>query len=203
LSCYCPIKLITSISSSVVVDYLRKRFHGQTVRIGCIFCNHKEQQDQTASYLISSLLKQFIEEQEDFPAEVTALYETHKKYQTRPSFSECSTLLQSVGTAFSKVFIVIDALDECTERDNTRRSIIDAIRSLKEAHIMVTSRTLPQIELICKEWPQVEITAKDQDILQYLEAHIEDEGELVNVVQEDPEIRKLVITTIAQKSQGM
>jgi hypothetical protein len=108
-----------------------------------------------------------------------------------------------VGTAFSKVFIVIDALDECTERDNTRRSIIDAIRSLKEAHIMVTSRTLPQIELICKEWPQVEITAKDQDILQYLEAHIEDEGELVNVVQENPEIRKMVITTIAQKSQGM
>jgi hypothetical protein len=106
-----------------------------------------------------------------------------------------------VGTAFSKVFIVIDALDECTERDNTR--IIDAIRSLKEAHIMVTSRRLPQIELICKEWPQVEITANIQDILQYLEAHIEDEGELVNVVQENPEMRKMVITTIAQKSQGM
>jgi hypothetical protein len=205
LSCYCPIKLITRISSSVVIDYLGKKFHGQTVGIGCIFCNHKEQQDQTASYLISSLLNQFIEEQEDFPAEVTALYETHKKYQTRPSFSECSTLLQSVVTAFSKVFIVIDALDECTESGNTKRSIIDATKSLlsKEAHIMVTSRKLPQIESLCKEWLQVEIMAKDQDIIQYLEAHIEDEGELGNVIQEHPEKRDSIITTIVQKSQGM
>jgi ankyrin repeat domain-containing protein 50 len=205
LSCYCPIKLITRISSSVVIDYLRKKFHGQTVGIGCIFCNHKEQQDQTASYLISSLLKQFIEEQKDFPAEVTALYKTHKKYQTRPSFSEYSTLLQSVVTVFSKVFIVIDALDECTESGNTRRSIIDATKSLlsKEAHIMVTSRKLPQIESLCKEWLQVEIRAKDQDIWLYLDAHIEDESELVDVIQDNPEIRNHIIKTIVQKSQGM
>lgn len=155
--------------------------------------------------MISSLLNQFIEEQEDFPAEVTALYETHKKYQTRPSFSECSTLLQSVVTAFSKVFIVIDALDECTESGNTKKSIIDATKSLlsKEAHIMVTSRKLPRIESLCKEWLQVEIMAKDRDIIQYLEAHIEDEGELGNVIQEHPEKRDSIITTIVQKSQGM
>jgi ankyrin repeat domain-containing protein 50 len=154
-------------------------------------------------------LKQLIQGQKDFPdkipAEVSEAYETHKKYQTRPSFSECLTLLQFAVTTFSKVFIVVDALDECTESDGTRRSVIDAITSLlpKEAHIMVTSRRLPQIERICKKWSQVEIRAEDQDIRQYLDAHIEDEGELVDVIQDNPEIRNRIITAIVQKSQGM
>jgi hypothetical protein len=106
---------------------------------------------------------------------------------------------------FSKVFIVIDALDECTESGGTRTSLIDAIESLhsKGAHIMVTSRWLPQIERKFKKWSQIEISATGQDIQQYLEAHIEDEGELVDVIQENPQIRNHAITTIVQKSQGM
>ena len=60
---------------------------------------------------------------------------------------------------------MVDALDECTESGGTRRSVIEGIKFLvsKEAHVMVTSR-IPQIDRICKEWPQVEIRVNNQDI---------------------------------------
>lgn len=59
------------------------------------------------------------------------------------------------------------------------------------------------MERLCGSWPRREIIAQEQDIETYLDAHIEDEGELAYVVQDDPNLRETVIKTIVQRSQGM
>ena len=52
------------------------------------------------------------------------LYRRHSKKQTRPTLGELSKLLQSEVRHISKVFIVIDALDECPESNRTRESFL-------------------------------------------------------------------------------
>jgi hypothetical protein len=138
---------------------------------------------------------------------VTASYKTHLKNKTRPDFSECLKLLQSVALLFPKVFIVIDALDECRESDGIKQSIVDAVLSIRsqDVYVMITSRKTDEIENMCKAWPRVEIRAEDQlqDIRKYINGHIH--GGLLGVVEDPdyPEMREKVISAILESSKGV
>jgi hypothetical protein len=192
----------------MIVDYLRDNLDRESTGIACVFCDHNDQQTQTASSMISSIMKQLVQGQKDFPdsfpVAVTRLHQKHKKLETLPSFAERMKLLNSVVADFSEVFIVIDALDECREGENTRKFVIEGIQALsKDTHIMITSRNLPQIEKELKDWPQLEIWADDGDIQRYLEAHMEDDSDLAEVIKDDQELRNCIIKKIQQMSKGM
>ncbi|KAL3429693.1 hypothetical protein BDV09DRAFT_200369 [Aspergillus tetrazonus] len=162
---------------------------------------------QTAENFISGITRQFLPTQgrKMAPSKVASSYDTHTTHQTRPGLAECCELLGAVidSLRLTRVFTVIDALDECSER--VGRTVVHALESLKPlpAHLLVTSRSEPRVERLCGSWPRREIIAQEQDIETYLDAHIEDEGELAYVVQDDPNLRETVIKTIVQRSQGM
>jgi ankyrin repeat domain-containing protein 50 len=198
--------MLTSYSS-IAIDYLKKNFDSKAVGVGYIFCNYKEQERQTAKVLIASLLKQLIQDLTEYPAEIPTVvsesYKSHKKLETEADFAECLKLLHTVVSLFPKVFIVIDALDECIDSGGTKRSIIKAITDLPTSNvqILITSRKTPDIETMLRGWPKVEIKAHDQDIQKYLDHHIDDE--LLGVVEEYPSLREEIITTIREGSKNM
>jgi hypothetical protein len=63
---------------------------------------------------------------------------------------EIVSALQLVFKSFSAVRIVVDALDECPNKDGTRNQLLSILRNLQrevDVRIMVTSRFIPEIEL--------------------------------------------------------
>ena len=96
--------------SSIIINYLEQTFKGNAA-VAYIYCNYKEQ-NQTAINLVASLLQQLVQGQSVISNDIIAIYRRHSRKQTRPSFAEYSELLESEAHRFSKVFIVIDALDE-------------------------------------------------------------------------------------------
>ena len=83
------------------------------VGIAYLYCNFRQQHEQTSSDLIVSLLKQLVQERPSIPDVVKNLYSYHKPKRTCPSPDEILNALHSVTAFYSKTFIVIDALDEC------------------------------------------------------------------------------------------
>jgi hypothetical protein len=73
---------------------------------------------------------------------------------------------------YSNVFIVVDALDECSEMNETRSRLLDALRSLTGmVQILVTSRGIPSIN-IEQDFPgtrRLDIRATDDDMRRYIE----------------------------------
>jgi hypothetical protein len=49
------------------------------------------------------------------------LYNRHKDKRTRPSLDEILGVLQTVAAAYSRIFMIGDALDECQVSDGCRR----------------------------------------------------------------------------------
>ena len=49
-------------TSSIVVDCLQDKFKGENIAITCIYFNYKEQTTQTISELVTSLLKQLVQD---------------------------------------------------------------------------------------------------------------------------------------------
>jgi hypothetical protein len=122
------------------VGYLERSFEGKNVAIAYIYCSYKEQRDQTVLNLIASLLKQLVQRNAVISEKIISLYENHIKKQTPLTLKECSNLIKLEAHRFSKVFMVIDALDECSKINGTRMSFLTEIRKLQPSiHLLVTS----------------------------------------------------------------
>ncbi|KAH0562324.1 hypothetical protein GP486_002978 [Trichoglossum hirsutum] len=189
---------------SIVVDHLERSFENQNVAIAFIYCSYKERDDQKAVNLIASLLRHLIQSNPVISEEVISAYQIHSRNHTQPTLVEYSNLLRSEVLRFSKVFIAIDALDECSESDDTRDSLIAEIRKLDPiVRLLVTSRRISTIEREFKEAACVEIRASDGDVKRYLESRIDRERRLLRHVKADPDLRDTIIDTVAEKAKGM
>ncbi len=108
--------------SSIVIHHLENEFKNEAnIGIAYLYCNYRQQQQQRAKDLLSSLLKQLAQRQSSVSAEVKELYKHHKKKQTEPSFHDIVQVLQSTIQLYSRVFIIVDALDECQVSNEIRK----------------------------------------------------------------------------------
>ncbi|KAH0538579.1 hypothetical protein FGG08_004829 [Glutinoglossum americanum] len=189
---------------SFIINFLQQNFDKTDIGIAYIFCNYKEAEKQTPTNLMADLLRQFLLRKSVIPGELKALYESHALKRTRPSLGEFSRLLQVAAGGFSKIFVVIDALDECPETGEIRDILLDQIRSLQpKISLLVTSRHISNIELQLQSAVRLEIRATDEDITNYLKGRISSSNILEGHIRKDPILLDIITSTIAAKARGM
>src|SRR5882757_1439529 len=93
--------------------------------------------------LIRSLISQFSYQRGGIPTVLADLYKRCGGHQ-QPSVNQLQNTLRDIFDGFSRAYIVIDALDECTDRDKTlnwlSKLVADIDRNAANLRIMVTSR---------------------------------------------------------------
>jgi len=165
-----------TIITAIMIEDLWKRFHNDaSIGIAFLYCNFLRQHEQKQEDLLASLLKQLTQEQESIPDSLRALYDWHRTKRTRPSFKNMSETLQSVTSIYSRVFIVIDALDECQVSDGCRSKFLSEILELQNhsgLNLFATSRFIHKITKKFKGGISLEIRASDEDIGRYLDDRI-------------------------------
>jgi hypothetical protein len=188
----------------MVVNHLARSSREDNVAIAYIYCSYNEQNDQTSANLIASLLQQIVQKRPTISNEIRSLYLHHNKQRTRPTLSDLSSLLQSEIHRHSKVFILIDALDECSRKNGTRDNLLSEIRKLQPfTYLLVTSRHISATEHGVEETGYLEICAHNEDIKQYIKHRVTNEPQLAHHVEKDPTLEDKIINTLAEKAQGM
>jgi hypothetical protein len=184
------------VTRSIVVKHLQTVFKDDdTVAITWIYLNYKEQNEQTVSNLIASLLKQVVEDQPTISNNVKALYEHHKNRDTRPILNELAEALKVEIRTYSKFFIIVDALDEC-EHHETRANLLRTLRS-STAKLMVTSRDLTSIAQDFQKVARLNIRANDQDVRRYLE------GRIATAPRHLERLQETIVSQMIQNVAGM
>lgn len=179
-------------------------FAGQDVAITYLYCNYKEQTDQTSVNLVSSILKQLAENNPAICDQLDLLYEQHLPRKTRASFGEISKALESAITSFDRIFIVIDALDECLEETGARSGLLECLGAFPNTpSIMLTSRPHVHVEASFIDTKELKIVANDQDIETYLRARISYTPRLTRIVKSDRNLIEIIVRTIREKAEGM
>jgi Cdc6-like AAA superfamily ATPase len=165
-----------TILTSIVVEELTSRFSNDpTVGIAYIYNNFRRQEEQKIDDLLACLLKQLAGSQPSPLGTIKELYNQHKAKRTRPSLDEISRCLQTVTIPHSKVFIIIDALDECQVSDGCRQRLLLEMFSLQanyKVNLFVTSRFIPEITTKFQGNISLEIRASKEDIEMYLDARM-------------------------------
>ena len=193
-----------TILTSIVVEELSARNQGDcSVAIAYIYCNFKRQKEQTYLHILASLLRQLAQGRHSLPENVKTLYARCKAKKTQPSTSDISAILQSIAAEYSRVFIFIDALDECQVNNGLVTKLLSHISDLQskyEVNFFATSRFIPDIMEKFEQNVRLEIRANKQDVQRYVEGHI---YELPRFVRRDPDLQQEISSEISKATDGM
>ncbi|KAH6672607.1 hypothetical protein B0J14DRAFT_483401, partial [Halenospora varia] len=192
-----------TIITAIVVDDLTKRFQRDpSTGIAYIYCNFRRQDEQKLDGLLASLLKQLVQKHSSMPDSVKELHDRYKK-RTRPSFDELSRALHSAIALYTRVFIIVDALDECSEIDGCRKRFLAEmfdLQATRGANLFATSRFIPAIADTFKECTSLEIRASDDDIRIYLNGHM---SQLPGFIGRNQELQGKIMTELIKAVDGM
>ncbi|KAK6514396.1 hypothetical protein TWF506_008791 [Arthrobotrys conoides] len=163
--------------TSIVVDHLLQSF-GNTSAAGIAYIYFNFKNEQTIHNILASLLKQLARRQYSLPTAVKELHERYKGNKTWPPTNDIAKALQSVAAMYSRVFIVVDALDECQGSDYCRNNFLSVLFCLYTEcgiNIFATSRHIQEIIEQFKLYgcTTLEIRAHDEDLRAYLDSQIE------------------------------
>ncbi|KAJ7136784.1 ankyrin repeat-containing domain protein [Mycena epipterygia] len=189
------------IRVSLVVNHLRIHLRNTAgVTCACVYLNHKETESQTPTNILASIWKQLVVGN-PLPPSVHELYEHHRERDTRPSSDEVFKILRSAVAEHSKIFFVVDALDEYPE--DQRNILLKYIAILDPTvNLIITSR--PHVTLDCFPNAQIiEIRATEDDIRQYVNMQILQSTRLSKHVEVRPELREEIQSNIISNVDGM
>ncbi|KAJ7478803.1 hypothetical protein B0H11DRAFT_1696061, partial [Mycena galericulata] len=103
-----------TVLASIIVDNLRATVDSQNTGVAVIYLNHKETEVQSPSNLLAPIWRQLVVDRPMSPT-VHSLYVKHREQRTRPPVEDTYRVLSSTVSDLSRVFIIIDALDEYPE----------------------------------------------------------------------------------------
>ncbi|KAB8263008.1 hypothetical protein BDV32DRAFT_136095 [Aspergillus pseudonomiae] len=163
--------------TATTIDHLYREFRNQPMTaITYIYCNFRQQHEQRYTDLLLSLLKQLVQGQPFIPNAVRVLYDECKRRESGPTHEGILSTLYSVTASYSRIFIIIDALDECQVSNQDRERFLQIVFGIQErakANILVTSRFVHEIETRFKGSLRLEIRASNIDVQRYLEQRLQ------------------------------
>ncbi|KAJ7210937.1 ankyrin repeat domain-containing protein [Mycena rebaudengoi] len=189
-----------TVLSSIITEYLRSKFPIGNIGVACAYLNHKETEIQSPENILAGLWRQLIFGK-PLPSGSTA-HRLYTRHYEKCSLEEMHTVLHSLVVEYSKVYFIIDALDEYPEL--WRHTLLKYLAGLQpKLNLLLTSRPHVEPETFFPNTPSLEIRATEEDICHYVEAQIQDSHRLSKYVQSHPELRQEIETKIISKVDGM
>lgn len=195
-----------TIYRSIVIDHLEAKTDGRNAQVVYVYCNYKEQSEQTAMNLVKSLLRQLVEKEKTISPRICGLYDKFIKSQKRPSIEEWTEILLAEVSILDIAYIVIDAFDEYSEVNRTRTELLQALRMIVKdprVQLLITARPMTVVDIDLDRTRSLRILAHPEDMKLYLESQIDREERLSRIIQRDPGLRGCIVDTIVSKANGM
>jgi hypothetical protein len=194
--------ILTSVVIKHLKDAQKDKDPAAKAGIACLYCEYERQKDQTPHSLLAAVLRQLADQSIPFPKFVEELYKLHDTAKTHHSFDEISSVLTEAIRKFSQVFLVVDALDECSEK--SCRELLSNLQDLQKKtgmKLLATSRHTVDFRRSFEECAILEIKANEIDVRAVLDSQM---GVLSACVTTDNSaLRNKVKEEIAAAVDGM
>ncbi|KAK0450512.1 uncharacterized protein EV420DRAFT_1274625, partial [Desarmillaria tabescens] len=201
-----------TVLASFVIDHLKKSVTSEEIVLFA-FADFQDVRSTDVVVLLRTLLAQLLDhcKPEDFVEDMdfTELEKTmHRHHADRPKFLQyLSELLEKASEPWKRVFIVIDALDECVQKN--RRESIAAIRKLAYAgskiSVFVTSRGEQDIVDVLSSVPTISLGDETERVQDDIQRLIEDKMNTshLSLKHFHESVRTRITLTLLEKSKGM
>ena len=200
-----------TVLTSLVIDHLESRITASKPIVAYVFFDNKDQERQTVTAILRSLLRQVIESIGEIPQSVQRFYDAQRPAKEENAIDEdqCSSLLESsIRNERRDTFLIFDALDECPDMDHdsneVRSKIISALKRLATiGKVFITARPHVHPATVLPNSHHLEISATVPDMRCYINARIKEHKRLLQVVGLDPQLANQLKETLCRKANGM
>ena len=185
-----------------MIDRLRDTFLGQNVAVVYVYFDFRDQEYQSTEKMIASLLKQLSIAKSKLPDSVLELYHRLKRQQRLAQQEELEQVLLLTCEEFDRIFIVIDALDEC-DANSHRKGFLRFLNTLQRKSsisIFIASRYLEDFQKAFETSRKIVIGADDLDLRMYLSREI-DICDNVDIIDET--FKNDIIQKVSEAAQKM
>ncbi|KAG9250891.1 ankyrin repeat-containing domain protein [Emericellopsis atlantica] len=189
-----------TVLSSVVIDHLQSLAEGERIGVAYVYCDYRRVDEQTTRDVLASLLRQLAQGLASIPRPLKELYTACR---TKPRVDQLLAMITSITGLYSKVSIVVDALDEARETDGFRQQLISSLHAIQadgKTKLFLTSRFNPDVIGMLETSRTIEIRATPDDVKLYLEGHM---SQLPAFVGRSPALQDEVKTGISNAVDGM
>ncbi len=147
-------------SSTIIEDVIHRLHEDQKTAVLYYYFDFRNKIQSSVESLLRSLMAQLVKQTSRLPKALDQLRQTQRRSTLRhshyaihpesvpqPSFIELLTALCDSVAEFDHIFIIIDALDECVERQKLLSTVQRLLDSrIDKMHILVTSRSDADLE---------------------------------------------------------
>ena len=172
--------------------------------VAYMYCEYSKRHDQTAAKVISSLFRQVVKQQKTVPNEILKSYQNHQQTETSLSKPELFGYLKLLVARSSPTYIIVDALDEL--RGDHRQSLLEDLRILHAdygAGIMVTSRSLPEIQSTFECSSNLNISAKEEDLQMFVQGAIVKLERKKKFIVGRTDLQSNILEAVVRSADGM
>jgi Cdc6-like AAA superfamily ATPase len=163
-----------TVLTSIIIEELNMRAQSDTsIGIAYFYFDFRRRDEQRPEKVLASILRQILQRRASLPDNVKTLYDNHNHDQMSLPIDILSKALHSVIGLYSRVFIVVDALDECQSGNRVKfLNAIFELRAKTSFNLFTTSRFTPDITRSFEKDLSVEIRASKDDVRRYLKGHM-------------------------------
>lgn len=197
-----------TVLSSTIIEHLQSL---SIEHLLYFYFDFNDAMKQTLRGLVTSLIMQLYCTCTSARELLDGFFSLHK--HTQPSCESLSKVLHSMIEQAEEIWIVIDALDECTERKGEpTKGLLSWMQNLMKVHdnvrCLVTSRPEQEIQMKLnrltsrKHRIPIQSNLVNGDIAKYIRAKVE-KGEELRRWRNHPDVQKEIKQKLMKKSQGM
>jgi hypothetical protein len=187
----------------MIIDELKGSVSSPESPVAFFYFDYRDQDRQTPTSLLLSLLKQIIATLLEIPKCVVDSYERAQGGSESLPLRELENMIFDIASGVRRIFLIIDALDECEEPTHrkTLLQILGRICQIFNLHIFITSRQYPHdIKAAFQAHPQIAIHAHESDLRRYLYQQFE-HSNANDIIDRD--FASKVVETLISRAQGM
>jgi hypothetical protein len=199
-----------TILSSTVIEHLLQHCGEDTSMVTTYFYfDFNDTQKQDPELMLCSLLCQLLQRSLTISKGVDALFSSCENGKRLPPLRALLQATKEAAQEFTHVYIVLDALDECTQR----LELMDMLKTvagwqLNNLHLLMTSRKERDIERSLEDYVKEENAVclqrdvVDQDIQRYVQQRLHDDKGLAKW-NKDAAIRQEIEAALMHGARGM
>ena len=193
-----------TVLSSTAIDSLFNAAADKAHVVYYYFDFQDREKQSVGNYLRHIIVQLSTQIKETTPI-MEALYNFHSRQSTIPNVAELKDVIRRMTSSAPSIYLVIDALDECQERE----SLLEFMGELQgwglaNLHVFATSRQETDIEdslnSIATHKISLEESVVDTDILTYVEHQLQNDAMLSKWSKE---IRNEIKTALTEGANGM
>jgi fungal STAND N-terminal Goodbye domain/AAA domain len=186
---------------AIAIDQLITQVRNESNAVVFVYCNYKTTVDKGATAILRALLRQLVQLRPLIPEHVFQLYNDKSNRGSKLSSREVLRTLQLVLKGYSKIHVIVDALDECKDERGVRPQLLKKLHILQgeaDLRLMITSRFTSEVEKEFGKVPTLEVRAREEDVRQFVAGQT-----LPDCITENEDLQSLVIDKIVDAAEGM